>query len=193
MKDPSPEKDDSTGYPVLPLTPPGGWTLDNLPLTDLPNCTELIRGVLVMSPQTTWHSEAVRALDERLRPLCPPHLSILPGIAIRRSPRTAPEPDIAVFHAEALDFDKIFYRPDEVVLAAEVMTPESEERDREDKPRIYASMGIPAFWLIEQGEQRALVVHEHVLNDGAYRLAKTHVGRLVTDFSFKIDISLEAP
>jgi hypothetical protein len=53
------QNDTCTCYPILPLTPPDGWTLENLPLADLPKRTELIRGVLVMSPQTSWHADAV--------------------------------------------------------------------------------------------------------------------------------------
>ena len=187
------KRDTCTCYPLLPLTPPEGWTLDNLPLADLPKRTELIRGVLVMSPQTTWHMAAVSALQRFVDEQCPSHCMTQYRMAIRKSSRTAPEPDISIVHASAFDMDKSFYLPEEVLLAAEVISPESEERDREDKPIIYAVMGIPTYWLIEIGKDFAPIVHEHQLIDGNYRLTKTHTGRLTTDIPFPIDIPLVDP
>jgi Uma2 family endonuclease len=187
------ERDTCTCYPVLPLTPPNGWTLDNLPLADLPKRTELIRGVLVMSPQTSWHMAAVSVLGRLIDDQCPPQYMAQHRMAIRKSLRTAPEPDISIVHASAFDWDKSVYLPEEVLLAAEVISPESEERDREDKPVMYAMMGIPTYWLIERGKDNAPIVHEHYLYAGVYKPMKTHAGRLKTEVPFPIDIPLAAP
>ena len=180
-------------YPRLPLTPEEGWTLDNFPFADVPTRTELIRGVLVMNQQTGWHAEVVSALQTAIKEQCPPRYSTLYRTAIRKSSRTLPEPDLSIIHARASDLDKMFYLPEDVALTVEVVTPESEERDREDKPHLYAAMGIPAFWLVESGEGRGPIVHEHLLAEGFYRLIKTHAGRLRTDIPFPIDIPLIAP
>ena len=187
------ERDTCTCYPLLPLTPPEGWTLDNLPLADLPKRTELIRGVLVMSPQTSWHMAAVSALERLVDEQCPSHYMTQRGMAIRKSPRTAPEPDISIVRSSAFGLDKSFYLPEDVVLAAEVISPESEERDREDKPVMYAMMGVPTYWLIEIGEDFAPIVHEHYLYAGVYKPIKTHTGRLKTEVPFPIDIPLVDP
>lgn len=187
------ERDTCTCYPTLPLTPADGWTLDNLPLADLPKRTELIRGVLVMSPQTSWHMAAVSGLERLIDGRCPPQYVTQQRMAIRKSTRTAPEPDISIVHASAFDFDKSVYLPEEVLLAAEVVSPESEERDREDKPSLYAAMGIPTYWLIEMGEDFAPIVHEHYLYAGVYKPMKTHIGRLKTEVPFPIDIPLVDP
>ena len=179
-------------YPRLPLTPEEGWTLDNLPFADLPTCTELIRGVLVMSRQTGWHAEVVSALQTAIEEQCPPHYVTQYRMAIRKSPRTLPEPDFSIIHASAFDLNKIFYLPGDVAVVAEVVTPESEERDREDKPSLYADMGIPVFWLVEPSEDGGPIVHEHLLAEGMYRLIRTHIGRLRTGIPFPIDIPLVA-
>lgn len=180
-------------YPILPLTPPDGWTLDNLPLADLPKHTELIRGTLVMSPQSVWHMCAVSTLMTLVEQPCPRRFMVQRRMAVKRSPRTAPEPDLSIIHAAVYDHDRYFYLPEEVVLAAEVISPESEERDREDKPVLYAMMGIPTFWLVERGEDDVPIVHEHYLYAGVYKLMKTHVGRLTTEVPFPIDIPLVDP
>lgn len=178
--------------PVLPATPPDGWTLDNLP-PDLPAHTELIRGTLVMSPQKAWHSRAVVRLFNALDRSAPEQYVVEREMAIRRSARSAPEPDVSIVHAKAYDPDKCFYLPEEVLLVAEVVSPESEERDREDKPMLYAAMGIPTFWLVERGRDKVPIVHEHHLYGGSYRLMRSHIDRLVTDRPFDIDIPLVDP
>jgi hypothetical protein len=58
---------------------------------------------------------------------------------------------------------------------------------------MYATMGIPTFWLIERGPDRAPIVHEHQRYAGVYQLKRTHIGRLTTEIPFPIDIPLEAP
>ena len=177
---------------TLPITPPDGWTLDNLP-ADLPKHTELIRGVLVMSPQKIWHMKVVDALVRLLGAQCPSEYVVLREMAVKRTKRSAPEPDLSIARASAFDWDKTVLSPADVVLAAEAISPESEERDREDKPLIYAAMGIPTFWLIERGPTLAPIVHEHQLYGGSYRLMHTHIGHLKTEVPFPIDIPLGIP
>jgi Uma2 family endonuclease len=178
--------------PTLPITPDDGWTLDNLP-DNLPKHTELIRGVLVMSPQKAWHMGVVGVLWWHLRSQAPAEFEVMREMAVKRSQRSAPEPDLSIIHAEAYSRQKSIFSPEDFVMTAEVISPESEERDREDKPLIYAAMGIPTFWLVESGPDEAPIVHEHELYGGAYRLMRTHIGRLKTQIPFAIDIALEAP
>jgi Uma2 family endonuclease len=114
-------------------------------------------------------------------------------MAVKCSERSAPEPDLSIVRAGTFDLDTEFFRPEDVALAAEVISPESEERDREDKPLMYATMGIPIFWLIERGADLAPIVHEHHRYGGVYQLKRTHIGHLKTDVPFPIDIPLKAP
>lgn len=178
--------------PVLPATPPDGWTLDNLP-PDLPKHTELIRGALVMSPQKSWRSWVIVKLFNALDSAAPEQFIVEREMAVRKSKRSAPEPDLSVVRATAYDWDKSIYLPQDVLLAAELVSPESEERDREEKPAMYAMMGIASFWLIERGKDDSAVVHEHRLREGEYRLVRVHADRLVTDTPFPIDIPLRFP
>ncbi len=178
--------------PTLPITPEDGWTLDNLP-DDLPKHTELIRGVLVMSPQKTWHMAIIRMLDRQLYEQVPEQYALLFEMAVKRSNRSAPEPDLSIVRASAVEADKSVYAPADVLVAAEIVSPESEERDREDKPLIYAAMGIPTYWLIERGPDLAPIVHEHQLYGGAYRLMHTHIGHMKTEVPFPMQVRLDAP
>jgi Uma2 family endonuclease len=176
--------------PTLPITPDDGWTLDNLP-DNLPKHTELIRGVLVMSPQKIWHLRTVDFLVAQLRTQLPIEYDVIRETAVKRSQRSAPEPDVLVVNASVADNDASVLLPQDVALVGEVISPESEERDREDKPLLYAAMGIPTFWLVERGADDAPIVHEHHLYGGSYQLKRTHIGRLKTEIPFSIDIALE--
>ena len=54
-------------------------------------------------------------------------------------------------------------------LAIEVISPESQGRDRQEKLAEYEAAGIPEYWVIDESKQEALF---HVLgaDDGAYML-----------------------
>ena len=177
---------------MLPPRPPGGWTLATFP-PDAPKRAELIDGDLVRVLQTGWHMMTVRDLANLVEACSSSRYGVLYRMAIKHRDDCAPAPDISVIHASALDWDKNVFSPEEVVLVAEVVCPGSEERDREDKPLIYAAMGIPTFWLIERGPDNAPIVHEHQLYGGAYRLMRTHIGHMTTEIPFPIDIPLDVP
>ncbi len=106
------------------LPPPGGWTLSNFP-NDVPTRTELIEGELVWSAQTGWHIVAVSALQQLLGSRVPDEYVVVRRMAVKRSERSAPEPDLSIMHASAFDLDKSVLLPSEVMLVAEVIAPES--------------------------------------------------------------------
>ena len=56
-----------------------------------------------------------------------------------------------------LDLNQTTYQPADVLLAVEVVSAESEIRDRERKPVLYAEAGIVHFWRIEQKDGRPTV------------------------------------
>src|ERR1700730_5617673 len=106
--------------PTLPITPPDGWTLDNLP-DDLPKHTELIRGTLVMSPQKLWHQWVVDALVWLMRQQAPAEYDVIRETAVKRTKRSAPEPDVLIVSASAANADTSVLRPEDVMVAAEVV------------------------------------------------------------------------
>ncbi|GAA4952821.1 Uma2 family endonuclease [Actinoplanes utahensis] len=90
-----------------------------------------------------------------------------------------------------IDDDATWYPAEAVVLAVEVISPESEIRDRERKPQLYAKAGIPYFWLVE-GVDGKPVVHTYERNQstGAYDLIGSFHDRLILTAPFDIDIDL---
>ncbi|WP_327317812.1 Uma2 family endonuclease [Streptomyces sp. NBC_01235] len=135
--------------------PVDGWTADDLDrLPNLPPHTELIDGSLVfVSPQTSFHSRTMRLLEGALLDQAPQELDVLREMSVKLDTRNRPEPDVLVFRAEAdTGPQQTWYRPEDVVLALEVVSKDSKERDRKVKPRKYAEAGIPHYWRVEESE-----------------------------------------
>ena len=173
-----------------------GWFAEDLDaLPEAPRHTELIDGALVfmMSPQRIWHSLVVSALERELRRLKPPELRVYREITIRLDPRTRPEPEVVVTRTLAEDLDRTWLDAADVVLAVEVVSPESEHRDRTVKLRKYAEAGIPHYWLVDD-EQGSPVAHVYELDTptGAYAPAGIYRGALDRAVPFPVTLDLGA-
>jgi Uma2 family endonuclease len=111
---------------------------------------------------------------------------------LKISTRQRPVPDIMVVSASpSNDLDRTCFAPEEVRLVVEVVSPDSEERDRETKPAKYAKAGIRFLWRVER-EGSAPVAYTYELDpaSGTYVTTGVHRGRLKTDIGFKADIDL---
>ncbi|MFG2582483.1 Uma2 family endonuclease [Streptomyces malaysiensis] len=182
--------------PAWAFPPPGGFTADDLDrMPDLPPHTELIDGSLVfVSPQRHFHSLAMYLLEKGLRASVPESLRVCREMTIALDKRNRPEPDISVLRAEAVsaEADETGYDAADAVLAVEVVSPESEDRDRKRKPQLYAEAGIRYFWLVEKGQGRRPVVHvfERDPVTRAYVPTGIYRDRLKVSVPFTIDIDL---
>ncbi|SFL26386.1 Uma2 family endonuclease [Streptomyces pini] len=181
-----------------PVPPPDGYTADDLDrIPDLPPHTELIDGSLVfVSPQKYFHSMAVDLLVMNLRQQVPEELRACREMSVVLNGRNRPEPDVMILRAEAVteEAEETGFRAEDVVLAAEVVSPDSEERDRKRKPQLYAEAGIPHFWRIEKGTGRRPVVYVFELEPATRGYVPTgiHHDRLKLTVPFDIDIDLTA-
>ncbi|WUH91643.1 Uma2 family endonuclease [Streptomyces sp. NBC_00433] len=178
-----------------PIPPVDGYTLDHLYQLDLPPHTQLIDGSLVfVSPQRKFHTLAIDLLVYALRSTLPENLRVRREMAVVLSRRTVPEPDLVIVDAEA-DGDLLTtrYEAKDVVLAVEVVSPESESRDRDTKPHKYAAAGIPHFWRVEMaGETARPVVYVYELDPAskAYALTGIHRDLLKVTVPYEIAIDL---
>jgi Uma2 family endonuclease len=174
--------------------PPGGFTADDLDrIPGLPPHTELIDGSLVfVSPQTNFHELVMRVLVNGLAKTAPSMLKVRREMTITLSSRQRPEPDVLVVSADAdRGMEQTSYEPSGVVLVVEVVSADSEERDRKRKPQLYAEAGIPHFWRVENKNGEAVVfVYELDPATDAYGLAGVHRGRLKITAPFDIDVDL---
>ncbi len=185
---------DERDFVPLWLTPQGGFVatdLDDLP--DLPPHAELIDGGLVlMSPQRRFHSRAVDLLGSGLRRSCPEDLDVAREMSVILAERQRPEPDLSVVRRSAVgDGSETWYPAEAVVMAVEVVSPDSQIRDRERKPQLYAAAGIQHYWRIEE-EQNEPVAYVYELDPETkgYRHTGVHHGRLKLTAPFDLDIDL---
>ncbi|MFF4500286.1 Uma2 family endonuclease [Streptomyces sp. NPDC001401] len=189
--------DDEPAY-RWPIPPPGGWTADDLDrIPGLPPHTELIDGSLVfMSPQTRFHSRTMRLLDNALLGQAPEHLDVDREMTVKLDTKNRPEPDIVVFPVDAVTGpNQTWYKPEDIVLAVEVVSADSRERDREVKPGKYAAAGVPHFWRVEQDDDKGYpVVYVYELDPAtkSYGLTGIFHDRLKVSVPFDIEIDLTA-
>jgi Uma2 family endonuclease len=174
--------------------PPGGWTADDLDALPpgAPRRVELIDGALIlMSPQTLFHQRMINQLLTAIRP--PEGWEVVREMSIRLSPRQRPEPDLMVVTASsAADQDRTYFTPGDVRLIVEVVSPDSEERDRITKRVKYAEAGIRHYWIVER-DGDAPVAYTYELDTstlGGYIPTGVHRGRLSTDIGFPVGIDL---
>ncbi|CAL9484298.1 hypothetical protein SUDANB176_03115 [Streptomyces sp. enrichment culture] len=110
--------------------------------------------------------------------------------------RNGPEPDVSAVFADAVRGpDRTSYQAQDVVPAIEVVSPDSESRDRTTKPHRYGTAGIPRFWRVERdGTGRSPLVHVYELDPltRAYVHMGMHRDRIEVDRPCTIDIDLAA-
>lgn len=180
-----------------PVPPEGGWTADDLDrIPGLPPHTELIDGSLVfMSPQTAFHGRAMRLFENALLDQAPADLDVLREMTIKLDEKNRPEPDVLVFPVGANTGPRqTWFRPEDIVLAIEVVSDDSVQRDREVKPRKYAAAGVRHFWRVEADEEGVPVVYVYELDPAlkVYVPTGIHRDKLTLTVPFPLEIDLTA-
>ena len=108
---------------------------------------ELLEGVLVfMPPMGDPHSHVVQELNHRITRALPEGYRTRPQLPITLRPFSEPEPDLCVI--ELLDGPARVKHPETALLIIEVAD-SSLRYDRQAKGPVYASFGIPEYWIID--------------------------------------------
>ncbi|GGU85834.1 hypothetical protein GCM10010211_59780 [Streptomyces albospinus] len=181
-----------------PKPPPDGYAVDDLfTLPHLPPHTQLIDGSLVfVSRQCIFHADVIDLLVGGLRTSRPAEVRVRREMTVILDKRNGPEPDVSVIRTDAITGpDQSSYQASDVPLAIEVVSPDSESRDRTTKPWKYAAAGIENFWRVEEsGTSGKPVVHVYELDPvtEAYVHAGIHRDRIKVDRPYAIDIDLTA-
>jgi Uma2 family endonuclease len=124
----------------------------------------------------------VDAIRAALEDLCPDHLVIVREQELRLADLHRRNPDVMAVLKAADDLDIYGYEPKDVVLAIEVVSPQTPTADRLHKPAEYAAAGVEHFWRVEISP--ALQVH-------TYRLGET--GRYLESGLFTAGDTVAAP
>lgn len=132
---------------------------------------ELINGNIVdMSPQTSFHSTAIRLAEEALRLVFPSGYDIRVQMPLALAYDSEPEPDISVVQGTPRDFIKA--HPDTAVLIVEV-SDSSLLFDRDQKKKLYARFGIPEYWIINL-KDNCLEVYQEPVNETYKKIKILH-------------------
>jgi Uma2 family endonuclease len=136
---------------------------------------ELWEGNLDVSAaaQRRWHAIVMHRIGELFRSTGR-EVSFETGVVLTN--RTVREPDVSRFRAGVFPgYRRSQFAADDLDCVVEVISPESEKRDRAIKPDEYAAAGIPEFWLVEEhaDDEADAVINVHQLDDGRYRLVRS--------------------
>jgi Uma2 family endonuclease len=152
--------------PIGPIGP-AGVRFEDLPEQAWPR-HEIIDGSLYVSPLAgVPHQAIVTRLAIAMAKVAPPELEVLAGVNILRRSQTdrALIPDVAVIDAAAARPEAgASVRPDDVYLAAEVISPSSRATDLHLKRQLYADWGIGSYWVLDPQIRE---IHEFGLRESA--------------------------
>lgn len=136
---------------------------------------ELWEGNLIVaaSAQMAWHTRVAHDIANWWRGQ---GYDAEREVGVVVAPRDVPAPDVTVFREKLTDLMRSQFPAKDVLCVVEVVSPESEERDRVVKPRKYAAAGIPQFWLVETHPKDTFdaIINQHELApDGSYKLVRS--------------------
>jgi Uma2 family endonuclease len=122
---------------------------------------ELLDGLIYrkMSPQLTPHAFAVMMLSKRMHHLPEEEYTVRTQLPIILDDYTEPESDVCVVRGAGSSYAKRQPGPRDVALAAEVAS-SSLDKDLKIKHRIYASAGIPEYWVVDTTNRQVLVMSD---------------------------------
>jgi Uma2 family endonuclease len=188
--DPSPEQ---SRLPQRPPRLPAGTTYEEfLEWADEDTLAEWVDGIIVMtSPASLKHQRIVKFLVRLLSTYCEMYELgeiMLPPFQMKLA-HAGREPDLMFVTTDHLDRFKHTYLDGPADLVVEIISPESQGRDRLDKFSEYSKAGIPEYWLIDpladQAEFYQLDESGHyqaaALEDGIYR------SRVLPGFWLKVE------
>lgn len=96
--------------------------------------------------------------------------------AFRLAEHESPEPDLAFVRTERLDLVHRGFFDGPPDLAIEIVSPESVERDYDDKRQQYENAGVAEYWIIDELQQTITLLR--LGKNGKYREVKTRNGEL---------------
>jgi Uma2 family endonuclease len=121
---------------------------------------QLIGGKIVtMSPQNSPHATCLILVSDALRAIFTSGYVIRIQLPLDLSPSSQPEPDIALVLGKARDYAKV--HPTTALLVVEG-SESTLAFDRGEKASLYASAGIPEYWVVNLRNQQLEVYRDPV-------------------------------
>ena len=158
------------------------------------NRYEIIDGSLLVSPAPpTDHQSVASKLIALLDAATPSCLRVSHGVGVLLEGEGETQyliPDVLVVDHAVRGVQS--YRPADVHLVVEVVSPSSLTRDRVTKRDVYARLGIPSYWIVETAPPGRVTVLSPD-GSGAYAEAQIAVGpqELVVDRPLEFRVVVE--
>ena len=152
---------------------------DGLVVSEADADIELVEGLrVVASGESFAHREVCGNVYFNLRLACPREsmrpVSELHVLVADEPAPTIRRPDVMVLHADA-PRSATRMAAEHVLLAVEVVSPTSTERDWITKPRAYARAGIPAMLIIDPQRRAMALLTQPVVGGYAERSTGEHL------------------
>lgn len=175
-------------FPEHPLP----WTLEEflaLP-EDNGQRLELIDGAVYMSPAPTPHHQRVlQWLQMALLDVLPTGHELLLGVNVVLNRRRLLIPDLVVTNTPG--HMELYFTGDQIVLAAEILSPSSRTYDRMLKRKLYAEAGVPFYLMVDPVEDAPVAVLYELDGDDYREITRSDTDgwlTMVQPFGGQIDL-----
>ena len=167
------------------------WTVEDLARLPKDLRYELIDGRLILPSPTGFHQILGIEVVLALRAECPPDYAPVTDLSLQINERNEPRPDVVVVPVHQLNRSPV--PAGEVILAVEIISPDSHFRDMHAKTRVYAAAGIARYWVIDPLFEDGIVLTEYQPDAGGeYEIVSSTDKVFTTDVPFPVTIDLPA-
>ena len=173
------------------LTDRQDWTVDDLASLPEDLRYELIDGRLILSPSPLpFHQFCVLRLSVALEENSPDEFFISFDQSVQIDSSNEPRPDVVLMRESGADRTPVMAA--DVLLAIEVISPESSTRDRQDKLKRYAYAGIRDYWIVDPRGERVTLTAFSLDRSSTYRQVVRTDGLVTIDRPWETTLDLPA-
>ena len=165
------------------------WTVDDVASLPEDLRYELINGRLALSPSPLpFHQFLGSEIQYSLRARLPREYFLATDQSVLLDSRNEPRPDVVVMWRKGANRTPVLAA--DVLVAVEVISPESTIRDRRDKMKLYAYAGIPAYWIVDPLGERITFTQFLLSPGGTYHPQVQTDGLVTIDQPWQVTLDL---
>jgi len=154
---------------------------------------ELEEGVLLVTPiAIPHHAKVARRLSNAIEEQAPYEWEVFENAEVKLS-ATSPSvriPDLVVVAEDPSNDTVARFDANQVLIAVEVVSRGSRVTDTVTKPSVYATAGIPHYWVIDDIHGDVSLTAYRLGDGSVYRVASPATKRFTTTEPFPLDIDL---
>lgn len=167
------------------------WTVDDLAGLSDDFRYELINGRLVVTSPIGPHQDLSVEVLLALRADCPLGFAPFMELSVLVDRHNQPRPDVVAARLDHIDQTPIPVQ--DAVLIVEVLSKENTLKDIREKEQLYASAGVPHYWVVNPLRGRILLTEMELAPDrAAYHNRAAVTGVFQTDLPWPVRLDLPA-